>query len=136
MSLNFESYCCCTGPLYAAIDPDDQYHQRSQRELERLSQEKLAVIVPYSVYLETHKLVLQWLGIRQAIAFADDLRFKANLLNPLPEDYQAAVKLIIRFLDQQITLFDAVTAVLAAQMNVSVWTYDYHFDVMQVSVWR
>jgi hypothetical protein len=29
-----------TGPLYAAVDPDDQYHGRAQRELKRLSRDK------------------------------------------------------------------------------------------------
>ncbi len=47
-----------TGPLYAAIDIDDQYHQRSQQELKIINQQKLAILVPYPIYLETHKLIL------------------------------------------------------------------------------
>ena len=27
-----------TGPLYAAVDPDDQYHSRAQQELQTLNQ--------------------------------------------------------------------------------------------------
>jgi len=34
------------------------------------------------------------------------------------------------------SLCDAVTAILANQLKVPVWTYDYHFDVMQAQVWR
>lgn len=41
-----------------------------------------------------------------------------------------------RFPDQRITLCDAVTAVLSKRLILPVWTYDYHFDVMQVPVWR
>lgn len=76
------------------------------------------------------------LGFATAISFAEGLTEKANLINPLPRDYQAAVKLIARFSDQTITLFDAVTALLAMQMSLPIWTYDRHFDVIRVQVWR
>ena len=33
-----------TGPLYAAVDPDDKYHRRSQAELERIDRDNLNVI--------------------------------------------------------------------------------------------
>jgi predicted nucleic acid-binding protein len=125
-----------TGPLYAVVDPDDQYHQRSQSELAKVNREKLAIIVPYPVYIETHKLILQWLGFSQAISFADNIRQTANLINPIDTDYEAAVKLVAKYPDQNITLCDAVTAILANQLKVPVWTYDYHFDVMQTQVWR
>jgi hypothetical protein len=38
--------------------------------------------------------------------------------------------------DQPITLFDAAVATLAARLQIEVWTYDHHFDVMNASVWR
>ena len=34
-----------TGPLYAAVDPDDEYHARAQRELKRLAREKREVVL-------------------------------------------------------------------------------------------
>jgi predicted nucleic acid-binding protein len=33
-------------------------------------------------------------------------------------------------------MFDAVTAVLARRLELPVWTYDHHFDVMRIAVWR
>ena len=60
----------------------------------------------------------------------------AALINPTPDDYHEAVNRIHTFTDQQITLFDAIVAVLAARLGVQVWTYDHHFDVMRVEVWR
>ena len=36
----------------------------------------------------------------------------------------------MQYPDQTITLVDATTAVLSAKMNIPIWTYDYHFDVM------
>jgi len=40
-----------TGPLYAALDPSDQYHQRAQEELERLIHEKCEVVIAYPICL-------------------------------------------------------------------------------------
>ncbi|MGK7941043.1 MAG: type II toxin-antitoxin system VapC family toxin [Crocosphaera sp.] len=125
-----------TGPLYAAIDIDDQYHQRSQQELKIINQQKLAIIVPYPIYLETHKLILQSLGITTALKFTREIEKQVNFVNPTAEDYQAATSIITKFPDQKITLFDAVTVILANQINLPVWTYDYHFDIMKAEVWR
>ena len=41
-----------TGPLYAAVDPDDARHARAQRELKRLAKDKRAVAVAYPTLLE------------------------------------------------------------------------------------
>jgi len=38
--------------------------------------------------------------------------------------------------DQPITLFDATVAAMATRLNFDVWTYDHHFDVMRIGVWR
>jgi predicted nucleic acid-binding protein len=38
--------------------------------------------------------------------------------------------------DQRITLFDATIAAVAANLGLEVWTYNHHFDVMRVPVWR
>jgi predicted nucleic acid-binding protein len=125
-----------TGPLYAAIDKDDKYHQQSQQQLTQINQQKFVIFIPYPIYLETHKLILQSLGVATALKFSQEIQQQANLINPTPEDYQIATFLIAKFTDQKITLFDAIVAVLANQLKVAVWTYDYHFDVMQIPVWR
>ncbi len=36
-----------TGPLYAAADPSDQYHNRAQDELRRLQRQRALVLVAY-----------------------------------------------------------------------------------------
>jgi predicted nucleic acid-binding protein len=58
------------------------------------------------------------------------------LINPTPEDYRRAIEKIGAVADQPITLFDATVAILAARLRLEVWTYDHHFDVMGVRVWR
>jgi uncharacterized protein len=38
--------------------------------------------------------------------------------------------------DQLLTMFDSVLAVLSERLDCPIWTYDYHFDVVQARVWR
>ena len=125
-----------TGPLYAEIDRDDQYHERSRSELIKMNQNKTKLILPFPILLEAHKLVLYKCNIKAAKIFFERLINRTNLINPTSEDYQLAYHLLNKFPDQKITLFDAVVAVLANQAKLPVWTYDYHFDVMGVQIWR
>jgi len=125
-----------TGPLYAAIDVDDQYHQHSQIQIQKITAENLTILVPFPVYLETYNLLLYRLGTQQAISFARDCQESVYFINPSQGQYIAAAEKAAQFLDQKITLCDAVTAILSREMKLSVWTYDYHFDVMKVQVWR
>lgn len=70
------------------------------------------------------------------MTWLQEVRTGAALLNPIPEDYREAVKKVLAFTDQKITLFDATVAVLAGRLGLQVWTYDHHFDVMRAAVWR
>jgi predicted nucleic acid-binding protein len=125
-----------TGPLYAAADPDDQYHARAQRELKRLNSDKRSVVVAYPTLLESYTLVLYRLGERAASTWLDETMAGASFVNPAAEDYRAATAKVLSFKDQPITLFDATVAMLAQRTGLQVWTYDHHFDVMRVPVWR
>jgi predicted nucleic acid-binding protein len=125
-----------TGPLYAAVDPDDQYHARAQGELQRLADAGLAVVLAHPILLEAYTLILYRLGSRAASAWLDDVRSGAAWVNPSPQDYRDATLLVGRFADQSITLFDATLAMVASRLRLPVWTYDHHFDTMQATVWR
>ena len=96
----------------------------------------MELIVSYSTLLETHSLVLRRLGTESAEAWLTDILAGARFVNPTAEDYIVAATKLAAFTDQSITLFDAVLAVLAARLQVQVWTYDHHFDVMRTNVWR
>ena len=125
-----------TTPLYGAIDTSDQFHARAQAEIQRIAKEKLIVVVSFPVYIETYSLLLYRLGFEQANRFSQNCLESANLLNPTEEQYLKAIKKVQQFPDQTITIVDALTAILADELNMPVWTYDYHFDVMKISVWR
>jgi len=124
-----------TGPLYAAVDPHDARHKQAVSELRKLDREKREIVVAYSPLLEGYTMVLPRLGRDTASDWLTDMA-DAAMVNPTAEDYQRAAAKIATLTDQPITLFDATVAILAARLNLEVWTYDHHFDVMPVGVWR
>jgi predicted nucleic acid-binding protein len=125
-----------TGPMYAAVDPDDEHHTRAQREIKQLTRDKREVILAYPTLLEAYTLVLYRLGQPAASMWLKDTLVGAALINPTPEDYREAATRLTDLADQPITLFDATLAVLATRLGIEVWTYDHHFDVMRTVVWR
>ena len=124
-----------TGPLYAAADRDDAHHKRARRELKRLAGTHREVVVSYPTLLEAYTLVLFRLGNDAALNWLEEMA-SAALVNPNAEDYRQAIDKVRSLKDQSITLFDALVASLAHRLNLQVWTYDHHFDVMRVNVWR
>ena len=93
------------------------------------------MVVAYPTLLESYTLVLSRLGHSAAFRWVDDMSGVA-LINPAPEDYRSAVLTLQSFKDQPITLFDALVASLSRRLGLEVWTYNHHFDVMRVAVWR
>ncbi|MGB8581126.1 MAG: PIN domain-containing protein [Candidatus Sulfotelmatobacter sp.] len=124
-----------TGPLYAAVDPHDAHHQRALADLQKLDREKRAIVVPYPILFEAYTMVLHRLRRNAAADWLTDMT-NAALVSPTLEDYRNALLIIKALADQPLTLFDATAAALATRLHLEVWTYDHHFDVMRVGVWR
>lgn len=124
------------GPLYAAVDPDDQYHARAQAELRTLNRQRVGVAVAYSTLAETYTLVLHRLGPRRAVRFGRELSAGGGLVNPSPEDYGQALTRLAAHRDLPMSLFDGVAAVLAERLGLEVWTYDAHFHALGIPVWQ
>jgi uncharacterized protein len=125
-----------TGPLYAARDPSDAYHGRAQDELACLRAQNLKVVVPYPILLESYSLVMRKLGNREAHTLLAEVTSTTFLTNTRNEDYQDAAVTILPYRNQDLTLFDTVLAAMSARLEAPAWTFDHHFDVMRVSVWR
>jgi predicted nucleic acid-binding protein len=125
-----------TGPLYAAAIASDQYHTRAQEESARINRAALPVFALYPTVAEAYSLVLRRVTPATAHAWVNSLLERLNLLNPTAEDYLEAVQLVQRYRDQELSLFDALLAVVSSQLEVAVWTFDGDFDTMRVPVWR
>ena len=124
-----------TGPLYAAVDPEDAYHRRALQDLQKLNSDRRQIVILYSTLLEGYSLIMFRLGRNVASNWLTDMA-DATLVNPTAEDYGLAAAKIRTLADQPITLFDAVAAVAANRLQLDVWTYDHHFDLMRAGVWR
>jgi predicted nucleic acid-binding protein len=125
-----------TGPLYAALDPSDDNHDRAQRDIEHLDSEGLGVAVAYTTLCECYSLVLYKLGIEAARGWLAEVQERASLVNPILEDFGEAAALLRGYGDQALSLFDAVAVALSWRLGLSVWTYDHHFDIVRAEVWR
>ena len=125
-----------TGPLYALVDPDDRNHRRALDQLQQLNSEGRAIILPSPLLMESYTLILYRLGIAVAHRWLAEVGRGTGRLDPLPTDIAAAQERVLQFTDQRITLFDAVLAEIAARLDTPVWTFDHHFDLMGVEVWR
>ena len=45
-----------TGPLYAAVDPDDEHHARALLELQKLNRDRQEIVILYPTLLEAYSL--------------------------------------------------------------------------------
>jgi predicted nucleic acid-binding protein len=124
-----------TGPLYAANDEADEHHHRALLQLKELTRDRREVLIPYPTLLEAYSLLLFKLGRNAASGWLTELA-NASFVNPTPEDYARGLTMVHALADQSITLVDATLAAVASRLRLEVWTYDHHFDVMRIPVWR
>lgn len=125
-----------TGPLYALIDPDDEHHRRAGEEPSRLAEDGSELVVALPIMVEAYKLILRSLGIAAAHRWLGEAERRTAPYNPAPEDYRKASLRVRRYTDQALTLEGALLAVLGERLELPVWTFDHHFDIMRVDVWR
>jgi predicted nucleic acid-binding protein len=121
--------------LYATADQSDSLHERAMQDFAKLERDHREVLLAYPTLLETYSLVLKRMGMRAAERWMSYMA-NAALVNPTPEDYRQAIARIQAFSDQDISLFDATVAAVAVRLGLEVWTYDHHFHLMRVPVWR
>ncbi len=124
------------GPIVALAFTADQYHALARTDLERLAADRVRVRGTFSTLIESYALILRRATPQYAFRWYDSLRARADFLNPTETDYLAAVELVQRYEDQSISLADGVIAIMSRRLELPVWTYDHHFDLMRVDRWR
>jgi uncharacterized protein len=102
-----------SGPLYAAVDADDDEHERC---LGLLRRPDLDLIVPALVVAEVTYLVGRRLGARVEAAFLRGLA-TLEVEAPAVEDWPAIADLVERYADFPLGGTDASVAVLADRLG-------------------
>lgn len=102
-----------SGPLYAAIDADDQDHARCLEVLQRADFE---LLVPVLVVAEVSYLVGRRLGAEIEAAFLRGLR-TLEVEAPIADDWPAIGALVERYRDFPLGGIDASVAVLADRVG-------------------
>ena len=125
-----------TGPLFALSAQYDQYNKRAIEELKEIGNSGYHLTVLYSTVSETYSLIQRKTGLDEAVKWLEFANLAYNFINPHKTDYEDAILKILQFADQDISLLDSVTAVVAKRLNFFVWTFDHHFEIMQSPVWR
>jgi predicted nucleic acid-binding protein len=124
-----------TGPLFALNARDDGYTSRAMREMTAIRSEGGQVYVPQSTVLETYSLMMRQIGISRAQRWLNEVRRRTGII-PLDEQHYAeAFTLVLKYPDQDITLFDALLHVVSTRTGIPVWTYDHHFDILGTARW-
>jgi len=122
-------------PLYAAIDPSDEYHQQARTDIQRLADDGWEVAVIMPTVMETYSLTQRKLGSLAALKWLGEVNTFAGYILPEGDDYSLALARIRRYLDQDITLFDTLLFAVSDRLSMPVWTYDRHFDILGADRW-
>lgn len=120
-----------TGPLYAAVDADDQDHARCRAVLERRD---LEFVVPALVVAEAAYLVGRRLGPAIEAAFVRGLA-EFEVEGPTADDWSLIAALVERYGDFPLGTTDASVAILAERLDTNlVVTLDRrHFGALRTS---
>jgi predicted nucleic acid-binding protein len=120
-----------SGPLYAAVDADDEDHMRCLEVLERAD---LDLIVPALVVAEVTYLVGRRLGAATEAAFLRGLS-AVEVEAPSNEDWADIADLVQRYGDFPLGGTDASVAVLAERLETDlILTLDRrHFGALRTS---
>lgn len=104
------------GPLYAAVDADDQDHRRS---LETLQRPDLHLIIPALVVAEVSYLLGTRLGPDAEAGFLEGLT-EFQVEAPLPEEWPRIAALVRQYRNFPLGGADASVIVLAERLSTEV----------------
>ena len=104
-----------TGPLYASLDRDDQYHPSSRRLLDTAVE---ALVIPSPVLVEVDYWIHSRLHAGVRLALLRDIESGAYRIENLqPNDYRRARELCDRYADADIGFVDAAVLAIVERLG-------------------
>jgi predicted nucleic acid-binding protein len=104
-----------TGPLFASLDRDDDYHLACQRLLAETSED---LFIPAPVLVEVDYFVHQRLRLRSFEQLLYDIEIGAYMLVDLePADYIRVREILTQYADSDIGFVDAAVLAIVERLN-------------------
>jgi predicted nucleic acid-binding protein len=104
-----------TGPLFASLDRDDDYHLACQRLLAETSED---LFIPAPVLVEVDYFVHQRLRLRSFEQLLYDIEIGAYTLVDLePADYIRVREILTQYADSDIGFVDAAVLAIVERLN-------------------
>lgn len=124
--------------MYALRDPNDSRYERARAELGHLRAQRLRLVVPFPTLIESHAGFASSANSGSPTpVLSCDIWCEQRSCSPLTEeDYRGAIRRVLRYPDQDISLVDALGAEIGDRLEAAAWTYDHHFDIIGARVWR
>ncbi len=119
-----------TGPLYAAVDRDDDDHELCVALLERTD---LELVIPSMCIAEATYLIEKRMGRKVEAAFLRRLG-EMDIEAPSPDDWERIATLVERYADLPLGGTDASVVALAERLGTDlILTLDRrHFEVVRI----
>ena len=120
-----------TGPLYALFNKKDNDSQKALSCLESIRRNKLPIYVSNITIIETHKRLLFDLGYTKAIEFLVSIYDGSiPILRLTEQDESEAKRILLKFSDQDFTLYDAINFSIMKRFGLSkAFSFDSHFKI-------
>jgi len=127
-----------TGPWYAMMDKNDQYHSKASNYFKQLLKKKICDIYTSNIIIqETVTLVARRINKKISIKFLNTI-FNDPKINVLYIDAnieQKAYDTFKNYLDQQFSIVDCTSFILMQHHHIKhAFTFDKHFRTMQFTV--
>lgn len=124
-----------TNVPYALATPSDQYYQQARSEHAYTVAHRITIVVPSPVLFETYNLILRRVVLSVAHQWLDEVALVTQFLVVSDNDIREAIALVKQFADQPLSLVDGILAILSERLDIAVWSYDHHLDVLGVRRW-
>lgn len=120
----------------AFVDRSDINHQKAAKALENLAQFKMILYTSLQNITETYTVLNKEIGLSVALEFLESIvTSKIEILYPAQNDLTAVMKLIKSNRDRQISLREAINAVLMHKRDISqIYTFTYWYNLYGTSL--
>ena len=103
--------------------------------MDALLRSSISVVVASTTLIEAHKLLLRRFSVQTVMTWLERITNSVEIVYPTEEDLASAIAIVRRYGDQPLALYDTTVAAMSARLQLPIWTYDFHFDILRANRW-